>query len=146
MMNVLESCLLRWILAALCGVLQMGCMPLDLGGKLMSPAGMGQDKLMWVHDSPMTIGQVRINALRRLYPDVGVFLSAKGRPDFLAETINQQRHYAIFYYLDRRHAYACRTLASNRRQVEFSGPYPITEKEHKMLDGLRKRSRQTIRE
>ena len=56
----------------------------------------------------------------------------------MAETGTQDRRYLILYYLKTRHAFACRTRPGNKRTVEFAGPYPVTDKEFRLLDGFRR--------
>jgi hypothetical protein len=65
-------------------------------------------------------------------------MNQRGVPDVLAETGNWERDYFILYYLRERDAFACRTRSDNKQTVEFAGPYPITDSEYKLLDGLRK--------
>jgi hypothetical protein len=72
------------------------------------------------------------------YPDIALFVQRQGTPDFLVETGNLDRHYFILYYLGTRKAYACRTRPGHPKAVEFSGPYHITAREYRMLDGFRR--------
>ncbi len=99
---------------------------------------MAKDQMMLVRSEPPSFGYQRLATKAQTYPDLGVFVSQRGLPDFLAETGNQDRRYLILYYLKKRQAFACRTRAGDNRAVEFAGPYPITDKEFRMLDGFRR--------
>ena len=100
------------------------------------------DQIMLVSSNPQTLGQKRLDAQSRVYPDLGKFLSMSGSPDFLAETANEGQRYLILYYIDRRQAFAARTRKPDNYSMEFSGPYPITDGESKMLGGLRRTFRE----
>ena len=91
---------------------------------------------MLVRRNPPTFGFNRIHALAENYPDLGIFLQTKGLPTFLAETKKGQNRYLILYYPDTREAFACRSGAQSSRQIEFSGPYPITDSELETLGKL----------
>lgn len=95
------------------------------------------DRIMLVRKDPPSFGHQRLAMQSQVYPDLGMFIAKFGMPDFLAETANQQRHYFILYFLKRREAYACRIRAGSQA-VEFAGPYPITPREYRLLDGFRK--------
>ena len=77
-----------------------------------SAASMAQDRIMMVRKSPPTFGYDRLLDNCRKHPDLGVFVSRQGVPDFLAETRNHGRQYLILYYLSRREAFACRKPSS----------------------------------
>lgn len=94
---------------------------------------------MMVRKSPPTFGYERLVAHCATYPDLNIFVSRQGVPDFLAETRSHGRHYLILYYLTVREAYACRDAPGRGGNVEFSGPYPVTAREYKVLDDFRKR-------
>jgi hypothetical protein len=57
----------------------------------------------------------------------------------LAETSSERQHYFILYYLKARKAFAARTRPPQRHRLEFAGPYPITEKEKRILQDLREK-------
>ena len=93
---------------------------------------------MLVRRDPPSFGFHRLMSQCGDYPDLGLFVTKHGVPDFLAETGTHDRRYFILYYLPVRKAFACRTHSDNRSAVEFAGPYPITAKEYKVLDGFRR--------
>lgn len=100
------------------------------------------DQIMLVRREPASFGFVRLTTQSRVYPDLANFTAKHGIPSFLAETHNRDLHYFILYYLDDRQAYACRSQSARSRVVEFAGPYPITDREFKLLDGFRRDPRQ----
>ncbi len=100
------------------------------------------DHIMLVREQPVTFGYKRLSALSRIYPDLQVFLAQQGPPDFLAETNKAENHYLILYYLKSRKAFACRSGTGGSREVEFSGPYPVTDREAATLRSLMQRSGQ----
>ena len=93
---------------------------------------------MLVRQSPPTFGFKRMVALAENYPDLAVFIRSEGLPTFLAETKKGENRYLILYYPETREAYACRSGTRNSRQIEFSGPYPITGNELETLGKLAK--------
>jgi len=99
---------------------------------------MAKNQMMLVRQEPPSFGYYRLTSQKQIYPDLAIFLESKGSPDFLAETRDQNRSYFILYYLSEREAYACRTQPERAQHIEFSGPYPITHKEFKILDRMRK--------
>jgi hypothetical protein len=101
-------------------------------------AAAAKDQIMLVRKDPPSFGFHRLETQSGIYPDLRVFVAKKGLPDFLAETGNGDRKYFILYYLKDHKAFACRTRVENRQTVEFAGPYPITEKEYRLLDGFRR--------
>jgi hypothetical protein len=103
-------------------------------------AAAANDQIMLVRSDPPSFGFQRMRAQARAFPDIGVFVAQRGVPDFLAETGDRRRHYLIFYYLRDREAYACRTRSGRGGGVEFAGPYPVTDREFKLLDDFRKDS------
>ena len=113
------------------------CATFEESGLPGSASSMARDQMMLVRKEPPTFGHYRLTSLERIYPDLAVFLRKKGMPDFLAETTNRSRNYFIVYYLKPRQAFACRTRPGQRKSLEFAGPYPITDKEYKILDGFR---------
>jgi hypothetical protein len=113
-----------------------------LGG--MSAAA--KDQIMLVRQEPPSFGYQRLATQTVVYPDLGIFVSQHGVPNFLAETGNSDRRYFILYYLNDREAFACRTRSGRTAGVEFAGPYPITDREFKLLDGFRRdSSRRTVK-
>lgn len=123
----------------------LGCLPL-LALSSCSPSGTtsylrrtssaANDHIMLVRERPPTFGFYRLSALAQNYPDLGIFIQSKGFPTFLAETQKGQNRYLILYYPQIRQAFACRSGIQNSRQIEFSGPYPITDSELKTLGKL----------
>lgn len=121
---------------AACGLLG-ACATFEESGLPGSASSMARDQMMLVRKEPPTFGYYRLTSLQRIYPDLAFFVKKKGTPDFLAETTNRSRNYFIVYYLKPRQAFACRTRPGQRQALEFAGPYPITDKEYKILNGFR---------
>ncbi len=121
---------------AACGLLG-ACATFEESGLPGSASSMARDQMMLVRKEPPTFGYYRLTSLQRIYPDLAFFVRKKGTPDFLAETTNHSRNYFIVYYLKPRQAFACRTRPGQRQALEFAGPYPITDKEYKILNGFR---------
>ncbi len=105
-----------------------------------STTSAANDHIMFVREDPQTFGHKRLTAMAEIYPDLGVFLSQQKFPDFVAETNKGGNRYLILYFLSSREAYACRSGEGDSRQVEFSGPYPVTDGEFRTLDQLRKKA------
>lgn len=120
------------------GFLLAGCADFEESGLPGSASSMAKNQMMLVRKEPPTFGYYRLTSQMQIYPDLAIFLESKGSPDFLAETRDQNRSYFILYYLTKREAFACRTHPERAKFIEFSGPYPITRKEFKILDRLRK--------
>lgn len=99
------------------------------------------DRIMLVRGEPRTLGYRRLVSQSGVYPDLGLFLHQRGLPDFLAESTTGNRHFLILYYLGDRSAFACRAKAPSTRTIEFSGPYPITEREVTVLEDLQRKSK-----
>ncbi len=116
------------------------CSSFEESGLPGSAASMARNQIMLVREKPESFGFYRFVSQVRNYPDFAMFAKKHGTPDFLAETRDENRSYYILYYLSRRQAYACRTLPTNPRQMEFAGPYPVTPKEFQAMDRLRKRA------
>ncbi len=112
----------------------------QIGDTLMhgSEAAAAKDQIMLVRQEPPSFGYQRLVTQMNLFPDLAYFVSRHGVPNFLAETGSQRRKYFILYYLQERKAFVCRNRVENPAAVEFAGPYPITEREYKLLDGFRK--------
>jgi len=125
-----------WMAAA--GFLLAGCADFEESGLPGSASSMARNQMMLVRNEPPSFGHYRLTAQKQIYPDLAIFLESKGSPDFLAETRDQNRSYFILYYLAKREAYAIRTQPERAQHIEFSGPYPITNKEFKTLDSMRK--------
>lgn len=102
-----------------------------------------KDQIMLVRKDPASFGYRRLEAHLATYPELGLFIAQTGIPDFLAETGARDRRYLILYYLKDREAFVSRVQVENRRSLEFAGPYPITPKEFRLLDGFRKDSRKS---
>lgn len=103
-------------------------------------AHVAHDQMMYVREAPPTFGFQRLSTLMGDFPDLAAFIYRQGVPDFLAETGDRSQRYMIVYYLGRREAYACRTFSPRSKDLEFAGPYPITDGEHQTLDAIRKRA------
>lgn len=127
-----------YIPLALVALMASSCSPGGNAGFVKRTTSAANDHIMYVREQPQTFGFKRLAAMSEIYPDLSIFLSQEGLPEFLAETNKNGNRYLIFYYMDTRKAYACRSGTGNSRQVEFSGPYPITNSEFSTLDGLRK--------
>ena len=125
------TCLAAFVL--FCG----SCSNVANSAFLGSTSAAAKDHIMFVRQNPPTFGFQRLTALTVRYPDLGIFIDQQGLPDCLAETNKSGNRYLILYYLESRKAFACRSGSGNSRQVEFSGPYPITENEHTTLSELR---------
>ena len=113
-----------------CGVVESPLIP-------GSSAAAAKDQIMLVRSEPPSFGYRRLAAQATVHPDLQVFIGQRGLPDFLAETGNSKRQYYILYYLKDREAFACRTRAGDKQAVEFAGPYPITDRESKVLNAFR---------
>lgn len=103
-------------------------------------ASEANDRIMLVRSEPMSFGFHRLTRQARLYPDLSRFVSTHGLPGFIAEMENRGRHFLILYYLDTREAFACRTRGAASREIEFAGPYPITLREFRILNGFRRQA------
>ncbi len=100
---------------------------------------MAHNRIMWVDESSQSLGYYRLQSRRELFSDLDIFLEEKGDPDFLAETSDHMRKYFILYFMRNREAFACRTEVRYPESLEFSGPYPITDKEFALLQGMREK-------
>ncbi|MBC7979557.1 MAG: hypothetical protein H7Y36_03230 [Armatimonadetes bacterium] len=118
----------------------ISCSPSGDTGFIRRTTAAANDHIMLVRREPRTFGYQRLSALAQVYPDLGTFLQQQKVPDFLAETNKSGSRYLILYYLQSRKAYACRSAVTKSRQVEFSGPYPITNNEFKTLSKLRQKA------
>jgi hypothetical protein len=127
--------------AALLFLLLAACAPARRGWDAGWSERAAKDRIMLVRQSPETLGHRRLVHQSTAHPGLGDFLKGKGMPDFIAETSSDDRQYLILYYLDSRRAFACRTRRSPGTQIEFAGPYPMTERETKLLRDLQRSSR-----
>jgi hypothetical protein len=125
-------------LAAAGGLLLTSCARVGDSWVASASASAAKDQIMLVRESPPSFGYRRLITQMREYPHIAVFVGQRGIPDFLAETGSDARSYFIFYYLTERQAFACRTRPGVRSAVEFAGPYPITDREFRLLDGFRR--------
>lgn len=125
------------LLAAAMAVMLGGCTGYEESGLPGSDASIARNQIMWVSAEARTFGYGRLMSRARIYPDLELFVRKRGMPDFMAETADRRRVYFILYYLEDREAFACRTRPGAERLVEFSGPYPVTDKEYETLDGFR---------
>lgn len=135
MRNLVE--IMEGMAVAVAGLLMTSCGGVGdamIDGILPSP----ENQIMLVRREPPSFGFQRLTIQSRVYPDLALFVNQKGLPDFIAETHNSDRHYFIIYYLAERSAFACRTRSPGSKTVEFAGPYPITDREYKVLDAFRK--------
>lgn len=125
-------------LLALCIALAVldGCSSWQNTGYLYRTSSAANNHIMLVREKPQTFGFKRLIALSRHYPGLALFLERESLPRYLAETRKSGNHYLILYYSDQRRAFACRSDKGSSHQVEFSGPYPITESELKTLRRL----------
>jgi hypothetical protein len=99
--------------------------------------GQANDRIMLVRQEPRSLGYQRMLSQSGVYPDLEVFLERWGMPDFLAESSANHRHFLILYYQEAKTAYACRAKAPSTREIEFAGPYPMTEREYRLLRQLK---------
>jgi hypothetical protein len=117
-----------------CTLIGVGCQAVTSDSIYLSGTNFAaKNHIMLVRNEPPSFGFFRLAALERQYPNLSEFLKTPEYPDLLAETVKGQNRYLILYYLKSRKAFACRTGAFPSRQIEFSGPYPITDGELKTL-------------
>jgi len=119
-----------WMLLIAGGV--VSCVPTPASRN----AAAAKDHMMLVREDPPSFGMQRLVTQAHAYPDLATFVAEKGLPDFLAETEDPQRNYLILYYLKNRKAFACRTNLGHEKNLEFAGPYPISDGEFQLLDGF----------
>lgn len=113
-------------------LLAMGCGSVPDSWTLRRDAS-SANQMMLVREKPDTLGYRRLMAKSQQFGDVKIFIDQTGLPDFVAETHSSDRDYLIFYYLDKREAFACRTRTRGSAQVEFAGPYPMAAGELRLL-------------
>lgn len=126
--------------------LSSSCTPTGVDGFIRRTTSAANDHIMYVRKDPETFGHKRLSALAEAYFDLGFFLKQQNFPDFVAETNKSGNRYLVLYYLSRREAFACRTGAGNSRQVEFSGPYPVTDGEFATLKTIRDNASSTMQD
>lgn len=129
--------LARWGLAVGLAVGMGACASLEETGLPGTAASMAQGRIMWINPEQTSFGAYRLSAHRQRYEELAMFLQQKGQPDFLAETDDEIRRYFILYYVKSKQAYLCRTRAVDRDRLEFSGPYRVTKRELKLLEGMK---------
>ncbi|MGL5016727.1 MAG: hypothetical protein ACRDBP_01220 [Luteolibacter sp.] len=129
--------LLLALAASLATLPGTSCVPLGESWMAGRMAAEAKDQIMLVRAEPPSFGYHRLAYQSQVYPDLAVFVRKHGLPDFLAETGERGRQYFILYYLAERKAFACRTTSAEH-SVEFAGPYPITAREFRLLDGFRR--------
>jgi len=112
------------------------------GWNPLSQDAAANNQMMLVRKDPASFGYDRLQVKSQIYPDLAVFLDQTGLPDFYAETNSHDRQYLIFYYLEKHHAFACRTRSTRGNEVEFTGPYRITDSEYRLLSGAKKEANQ----
>ena len=119
-------------------MLLTSCASFEESGLPGSAASMAHNQIMMVSADPATFGHYRLTSLMRIYPDLDLFVAKRGMPEFLAETSNSRQHYYFLFYLKERQTYVARTRPPQRERLEFSGPYPVTDKEKQTLRELQK--------
>jgi hypothetical protein len=90
---------------------------------------------MLVDPETASFGFKRLQALSGRYPDLEKFFQREGLPRYLAETQKKNYRYLFLYYPASRQTFVCRADRSGLSNLEYSGPYPITDNE---LSTLRK--------
>jgi hypothetical protein len=128
----------RALVLAFLSILASSCTQIGDSWMSKSMSAAAQNQIMLVRKEPISFGYQRLEVQSLVYPDLKLFISKHGLPDFLAETGTQNRQYFILYYLDQRKAFACRTPAGSRNSIEFAGPYPITDREYRLLNDFRR--------
>jgi hypothetical protein len=116
------------------------CATFEESGLPGSASSMARNKIMLVRHEPETFGHYRLVSLSRNYPDLDLFVAKRGTPDFLAEASNRGQRYYILFYLNDRQSYSARTRAPHPNRLEFSGPYPMPEKEYATLMRMKEES------
>jgi hypothetical protein len=116
------------------------CVPVRHGWDAGWTERAAQDRIMLVRAAPETLGHRRLIHQSAAHPDLGSFLGTRGMPDFIAETSSDDRQYMILYYLDSKRAFAARTRRSAGTAIDFAGPYPMTDREARMLRDLQRES------
>lgn len=103
------------------------------------------NSMMLVIADPPTLGWRRLQNHATLHPEFQALLTQLGSPDCIAESTQDRRHYLILYYLKNRQAYSCRNdTRSVSKPMEFSGPYPITDKEYRLLSDFQQKALRSL--
>jgi len=121
-------------------LLLSACGPVGRGWEAGWTERAAQDRIMLVRNAPETLGHRRLVYQSTAHPNLDVFLKEKGLPDFIAETSSEDRQYLILYYLDTKNAFACRTRRGTGTDIDFAGPYSMTDRETKVLRELQEGS------
>jgi len=116
-----------------CGLLAMSCRSISNEWASRKDAVSAHNQMMLVRENPATLGYRRLMVKSEQSADLKIFIGQTGLPDFLAEASSGNRDYLIFYYLERRQAFACRTAGQVNGSVEFTGPYAMTPGELRLL-------------
>ncbi len=103
---------------------------------LYATSNAANNTMMVLNDDVDALGERRMEALTKTYPDVVDFLKDKGRPTYIAESKDRNDHMIVFYYPERKNAYACRYVIGSTVDMEFSGPFPIAPEEMSQLRRL----------
>ncbi len=123
---------------AFVGIWLCACTPVDHDWLMNSISSVAaKNQIMLVETEPSSFGYLRLKTQCQTFPELAIFVTTHGVPDFLAETGSSDHRYLILYYLKVRHAFVCHSRAGNSREVEFAGPYPITEREFHLLNGFK---------
>ena len=131
--------MLGWkALAGAAGILLAGCARFDQSWIPGSASALAKNQIMLVRKDPPSFGFQRLLTRSELYPDLLWFVKQRGIPDFMAETGDENWTYFVLYYLTPRQSFACRSRHRHSAAIEFSGPYPITDREFALLDGFRR--------
>ena len=119
-------------------VLLSACQPVSDAWLTGWTATEAKDQIMLVRNEPPSLGQRRLTRQAAVYPDLGVFLRTCGMPDFIVESNASNRHFIILYYLKTKCAYVCRAKPPQTREIEFAGPYAMTPREYRLLQGFKR--------
>ena len=129
-----------WGLLGMAVVFNSGCQPVADAWMTGWTSAAAQNQIMLVHGDPPSLGQQRLTSQSGVYPDLAAFIRTRGTPDFVAESSTRDRHFLILYYLVSKRAYACRAKAPSTRQMEITGPYPITHQVYQLLRGFKQQA------
>lgn len=137
-LNVINSPFFKTL--AIISIVSLGALPscssFEQSGLPGSASSMAKNQIMRIE--PTSFGQYRLSQHLQSYPDLQYFIKQRGNPEFLAETTHHGQHYLIFYYLSQRQAFVCRNHLDPSLSLQFSGPYPISKKERKVLKKILK--------
>lgn len=104
--------------------------------QLYATSAEANNKMMLLNKNVDTFGERRMTALSENYPSVATFLKHKGKPRYFAESMEDDDHMIVFYYPEHRKAYGCRYAIGSTTDMEFVGPFPITDQEMDHLSEL----------